>query len=912
MSTRRAARGAAGGTRAARVTPEMPFVIFRRRPPGRSLTTLVVVALAAGLLATLLTAPPALAADRVRVQDLPERYQRWLEEVALLISKEEKQSFLELREDYQRDGFIESFWKARDANPETERNPFKDAWYERLDLTREEFGNWTEDRARVMLLNGEPPMRKKFSCGAILHPVEVWRYPWTEQVGRELTILFLWYHGAPPAKFWTPRDGYLALFTEPKDYLERRCRQPGPPSPVPEYEFQRKAPGQPDISLECAMRLLGQLCNLENRSLAQQAILFLEIEEEWGGDVDTLLGRLQSRPEAEQEEWLGTFATHSTDLPEGADTFDGEVAVRYSGRNQSRTGVDVEVRVPREAVTASELGEHSSYDFVLTGEVLLDEELFESFRYSFGVAAENAPDRLPLVVRRYLRPGDYRLVLKIEDVHGQRFLRREVDLEVPADPPPVVEGEEGWADEVAGAFFGGEGRGDRAALELRMDAAGVVVGGVRFDALPRGAEGDAEIDEVTFFLNGDPILTRRRPPYTVELDLGDVPRPHTVRAVAYDAGGGEVAVDELEVNGGENRFGVRIVQPRSGAAVSGRVPVRVELDLPESGEDGAAFDRLEIYLASGGDERRVATLHQAPYLQVVDVPPGAGYLRAVAHLDDGTASEDSVLLNVEGTVEEVDVGLVELYATVLDRAGRPVTDVRADEIRVREDGAPQEIVRFEPLTERPVHVGVVVDASASMEEHLPRVRRAATGFLDSFLGPDDRAALVSFNDRPRLLEKLTGDASALREELAGFAAEGNTALWDSVVFALHHLGGVQGQKALLVLTDGRDETSRFSFEQTLAYARAMQTTIYTIGIGTDVATRRHLATLSEESGGRSFRVEPSDDLDEIYATIARELRAGYLVVYQSPRSDGDRAFRRVETEIARPGHEVRAIRGYFP
>jgi Ca-activated chloride channel family protein len=895
----------------------MPFPSVRRRSPAQAVATLLVVALVIAWLA----APPALAAAKTRVQDLPERYQRWLEEVDPLISKEEKRSFLELEEDYQRDGFIESFWKARDANPETERNPFRSAWYDRLGLVDEEFGNWTEDRARVMLLNGEPPLREAFSCGAILHPIEIWRYPWTEQVGRELTILFLRYHGASAYRFWTPRDGYLALFTEPKKNLEARCIQPGPRSPVPEYEVQRRNPTQlGDLSFDCAMRLLGQLCNFKNADLARSAILFLEFEEEWGGDVDTLLGRLQSRPEAEQEEWLGTFAAHSTDLPEGAGTFEGEVAVRYAGRNQSRTGVDVEVRVPREAVTASDLGEHSSYDFVLTGEVLLDEELFEAFRYSFGVLEAGAPDLLPLVVRRYLRPGDYRLVLKIEDVHGPSFLRRSVELEVPSDPPRVAEGEEEWADEVSGAFFGafssGGAEGDRGALELRMDAIGVVVGGVRFDALPRGAETDTEIDRVTFLLNGAPVLTRRRPPYTVELDLGDVPRPHTVRAVAYGADGEEVAVAALEVNGGENRFDVRIVQPRSGASATGRVPVRVELDLPERGEGGASFDRLELVLASGSGggiaERPVATLYQAPYLQVVDVPPGAGYLRAVAHLDDGTASEDSVLLNVEGTVEEVDVGLVELYATVLDRAGRPVTDVRAEELRVREDGEPQEIVRFEPVTDRPVHVGVVVDASASMEEHLPRVRRAATGFLDSFLGPDDRAALISFNDRPRLLEKLTSDADAVKEELAGFAAEGNTALWDSVVFALHHLGGVQGQKALLVLTDGRDETSRFTFEQTLAYARAMQTTIYTIGIGTDMATRRHLSTLSEESGGRSFRVESSDDLEEIYATIARELRAGYLVVYQSPRSDGDRAFRRVDTEVTRPGHEVRTIRGYFP
>jgi Ca-activated chloride channel family protein len=900
----------------------MPKQTARCRPPGppRPVLLLLLVALAV----TLVSPASPLAAEANRVEDLPERYQRWLEEVALLISGEEKREFLELQEDYQRDGFIAGFWKARDANPETDRNGFKEAWYTRLDDTEREIGNWTEDRARVFLLNGPPATREKFSCGAIVHPIEVWHYAQTERMGRDVWLLFLWRHGFGPARFWTPRDTYLELFIEPKSVLESRCDEEGPDRPgiLGRLPTESKPPrferghNRVDISFECAMTLLSKLCGGSRAALAQRAIIELELEEEWGGNVETLLARLESRPDAEHEEWLETFASHTTHLPEGAGTYEGEVAVRYAGRNHSRTGVDVEVRVPRREVTASELGDHSSYDFVLTGEVLLDGELFEAFRYSFGLPAADAPDLLPLVVRRYLRPGDYGLVLKLEDVHGRSFLRRTVDLEVPTDPPPVTEGEEGWADEVAGAFFGGgEGRA-RAALELRMDALGVVVGGVRFDALPRGAEGDAEIDEVAFFLDGDPVLTRRRPPYTVELDLGDVPRPHTVRAVAYGAGGAEVAVAELGVNAGENRFGVRIVQPRSGAAVSGRTPVRVELDLPESGADGASFERLELYVssdgASPGGERKVATLYQGPYQQAVEIPEGAAILRAVAHLDDGTASEDSVLLNVEGTVEEVDVGLVELYATVLDRAGRPVTDVRAEELRVREDGEPQEIVRFEPVTDRPVHVGVVVDASASMEEHLPRVRRAATGFLDSFLGPDDRAALISFNDRPRLLEKLTSDADAVKEELAGFAAEGNTALWDSVVFALHHLGGVQGQKALLVLTDGRDETSRFTFEQTLAYARAMQTTIYTIGIGTDMATRRHLSTLSEESGGRSFRVESSDDLEEIYATIARELRAGYLVVYQSPRSDGDRAFRRVDTEVTRPGHEVRTIRGYFP
>jgi Ca-activated chloride channel family protein len=412
------------------------------------------------------------------------------------------------------------------------------------------------------------------------------------------------------------------------------------------------------------------------------------------------------------------------------------------------------------------------------------------------------------------------------------------------------------------------------------------------------------VDRVTFSLDGEPVLTRGRPPYSVELDLGDSPRPRAVRATSYDAAGREIGSDELEVNAGENRFAVRIVEPHSGRAVDGLVTVRAQVLVP----DEATLDRLELYRG----EDLVAALHQPPFEQPIAAPAGAGYFRAVAWLRDGSVTEDLVLVNVEGALEEMDVDLVELYATVLDGRGRPVTGISQNELRVQEEGSLQTIVRFEPVADRPVHLAIVLDRSASMEDHLPAVRKAAVGFLESFLEPRDRAALVVFDDKPRLLEKLTNDVGALAEEIAGFAAEGNTALYDSVIFALHHLAGVRGKKAVLVITDGKDETSRFDFEQTLDYSRAAGSLIYTIGIGTDLGTRRHLAKLAEESGGRSFQIEGAAGLEEIYATIAQELRAGYLIVYQSSRPRGDRAFRRVEVGVSRPGHEVRTLRGYFP
>lgn len=835
-----------------------------------------------------------MAADRG--EELPERYQQWLREVDLLLDKQERKAFLALEADYQRDAFIERFWKARDPYPATERNEMKDAWYARLEWAKEELGSWTEDRARVYLLNGAPALRQEIpGCHLVLHPLEVWHYPRSERARRDVELLFYERHGGPPPRLWTPRDGYVALFSEPKNILEQRCTAGGI-EPGPSALFTKRF-SDLDISYECASYLVIQLCGPEYGKLLQNVFYDLEMEEKVSGSVELLLARVQSRPDPEQEEWLATFSARSTDVPADAKPLPVETDVRYPGRRGSRTVVEVVLGVPREEATLADLGPHASFDFVLTGEVLRSDELFESFRYSFGFPEAEAPAVLPLVFRRHLRPGEYTLVFKLEDVHGQKLARREVPLTVPREPTTSGP-DEPWVEEARRELQGEDRRAG--VVDLRTEATGVVVGLVRFDA----TVADPDVARVDFSLDGRVVLGRTRPPFSVELDLGDSPRPHVVRATALDESGLELGRDELELNVGENRFAVRIVSPRSGSAVTDMVDVRVELATP----DDKRLDRLELYRG----EDLVATLEQPPFEQPIPAPEGPGYVRAMAYLDDGSSTEDLVLLNVEGAVEETRVDLVELYLTVLDGGGHPVTDLSSEELRVRENGQPQTIVRLEPVANRPVHLALVLDGSASMAERLPEVRRTAVGFLESFLQPRDRAALVLFNDKPRLLERLTNDVEALAEEIAGFTAEGNTALYDAVVFALHHLAGIRGQRAVVVITDGKDETSRFDFEQTLDYARAAGSTIYTIGIGTDLATRRHLARLASESGGRSFEVEGTADLETIYATIARELRAGYLVVYQSSASPDDTSFRRVEVDVTRPGHEVRAPRGYFP
>ena len=130
-------------------------------------------------------------------------------------------------------------------------------------------------------------------------------------------------------------------------------------------------------------------------------------------------------------EWLATFASYSTDLPAGAGTFPATLELAFPGRQQSRTVLQATVKVATADLGHAELGGARSYNLLLTGEVLRGGQLFDRFRYKFDfpAAAGRAPRYLPLVFQRPLRPGDYRLVLKVEDLDGKQFFRRDRTLD---------------------------------------------------------------------------------------------------------------------------------------------------------------------------------------------------------------------------------------------------------------------------------------------------------------------------------------------------------------------------------------------------------------------------------------------------------------------------------------------------
>jgi Ca-activated chloride channel homolog len=810
---------------------------------------------------------------------LPEKYRVWLEDVDLLLSAEERATFLALGQDYQRDAFIRRFWEVRDDQPRTARNEFREGWESRIQESRKRFGDLTDGRARVLLFNGMPDEVIVSDCPTVLWPLEAWIYGRSERTKAQLVVILYQKWGAGKYRIWNPLDTVGALMADGAATVG----EPGTPG------------GNPGI-LACK--------NHEHGTRIAGAIGWVGSQ---GMGWQMLEAKLDSPPPPPSGEWVPTFNSYSTDVPEGAPVLDARLEVEFPGRRQSRTVLQALLTVPVAEAGQVQLAGSRSYNFLLTGEVVRrseeSTELFDSFRYRFDLPASQVSGgaAVPLVFQRPLRPGEYTLVVKLEDMASGRFFRSERPLSVPRvendlPPPPPSDPETArLLREANDALAKGE-----TVVKLLQPFGELQTGMNRFDTLTSG-----DIVQVTFALDGKPVLTKRKPPFSVELDLGSLPKPRTLAATAFDASGRQVAHDEMLVNAASNRFRVRLVEPRQGQWYESSLLARMDVEIP----DGETLERVEVFL----DETRVATLFQEPWEQPVVLPRdrSLAYVRAVAWLADGSSTEDLVFVNAPDYLDQIDVDFVELYTAALDRQGRPVEGLTAKDFTVSEDGTRQQIARFERVTDLPIHAAVVLDVSASMEDSLDQATGAALGFLQSAMRPKDRAALVTFNDRPHLAVKFTKDVDTLAGGLAGLKAERGTALYDTIVFSLFYFNGVKGQRTVLLLSDGKDEGSRFSYEDALDYARRAGVAIYPIGLGEELEKRK-LEKLAEETGGRAFFLKDASELAGIYAAIQEELRSKYLIAYQSTNTSGSDTFRAVELKVSRPGVEAKTLRGYYP
>lgn len=265
-----------------------------------------------------------------------------------------------------------------------------------------------------------------------------------------------------------------------------------------------------------------------------------------------------------------------------------------------------------------------------------------------------------------------------------------------------------------------------------------------------------------------------------------------------------------------------------------------------------------------------------------------------------------------------EVDEVTLHATVVDQNNRLVTDLGRNDFQVFEDGQPQKIVSFR-REDIPVAMGIVIDNSGSMRDKRPAVNAAAINLVKSS-NPQDKVFIVNFNEEYFLDQDYTASIPKLDDALQRIEARGGTALYDATVASSEHLkkSGPLEKKVLLVVTDGEDNASRESLEQSI---RALQAengpTVYTIGILGDEHSkraRRALREMAEETGGVAFFPKDVSEVDAITQQIAHDIRNQYTIVYKPSKPQSAGGYRTVKVEANAKGYkhlQVRTRSGYY-
>jgi len=592
-------------------------------------------------------------------------------------------------------------------------------------------------------------------------------------------------------------------------------------------------------------------------------------------------------------------------------TFPLVIQTEFLGMAGPKTVVRIRLTAPELSREAAARGVKGFSGQVKGGFRQEDETEIDAFQYP--VMAELAGDaQFAFSFLRSIPPGTYRLRLVLADPTGLDMGEGSVDLLVPelGTPfrPEMAPSEAGTLPSAEAIVIAEEAAAKPASpaepkLKILPPSRETPIGLLRLEAVV--AE---PIERVEFYLEEKRLVTRTKPPYSVEIDLGSIPRRQTVRAVGYDYSGRVIDEDAYAINQGKDRLAVRIL-PRPDP-VAGVMLVKVVVQSIAGGDAKS----LELFL----DEKKLASWTSPPYETTI---PLAQYsrgtvLRATAISIDGQEANDiRMLKGPQTTVENVRVDVVQLHVSAMDKSGHFVKGLAKEDFSIREDGRPEEMTGFEVAENLPLTIGLVIDGSGSMEKNLPFVHDSSAALFKNLMRPKDQGFIIEFRDRAKFLMELTGDTVSLQRAATNSRADGATALFDAVVLGLYQFRTLQGRKALVVVSDGDDNRSAVDFETLQRYARSAGAPIYVIGMGiglTDFRARKVAKEMAEESGGQVFFMGNAEKMAEVTRRIEEELRSQYVLAFRSdsPKPPGE--YRAVEVAVTRPGITARTIRGYIP
>jgi len=310
--------------------------------------------------------------------------------------------------------------------------------------------------------------------------------------------------------------------------------------------------------------------------------------------------------------------------------------------------------------------------------------------------------------------------------------------------------------------------------------------------------------------------------------------------------------------------------------------------------------------------------------------------------------DDEVTLASDDVVR-VETNLTNVFFTAADKQKRFISSLKRDDVRVLEDGIAQEIFTFQPNSDLPLSLAILIDTSGSEERTLPEEKAAARSFLESVMRPSkDEAAVVSFTGEVTLEQGLTGNIARLRRAIdqvefvppSGYIGggvvvggtppisgtqqtlAGSTAIWDAIWATSNELltdSAEHQRRAIILLTDGQDTISQVRMQDAISRALKADALIYAIGIGDRYQfgiNEGALKKLTDGTGGRAYFPRNERELRDAFMQIERELREQYLIAYSPSNKTRDGSYRRVAIEIVNPDLRKESLRlnyrpGYF-
>jgi len=300
-------------------------------------------------------------------------------------------------------------------------------------------------------------------------------------------------------------------------------------------------------------------------------------------------------------------------------------------------------------------------------------------------------------------------------------------------------------------------------------------------------------------------------------------------------------------------------------------------------------------------------------------------------------------------VVKVETNLTNIFFTAADKNKRFLSNLKAEDIRVLEDGQEQQVFTFQTNIDLPLSLAILIDTSFSEERTLPDEKIAARAFLEDVLRPSrDEAAIVSFTGETTLEQGFTGNLERLRRAIdhvefvppSGYigggvvvngtppisgtnqSIAGSTAIWDAVWATSEELIGASAEhtrRAIILLTDGDDTSSRMKMHEAVERAQKADALIYAIGIGDRYSynvDEGSLRKIAEQTGGRAYFPRHERDLRDAFVQIQKDLREQYLVAYSPSNKQRDGSYRRIEIQLVNPDLKQQNIKlnyrsGYF-